>query len=136
MKTGTMQRNRAFCRWASVASATLLTAVAMMGAPTEASALPRNDMRSAYGRALAAFNDLEIEAALETVNAAISQAESSGAGEDPVLASLFLLRAGLRYSLEGSEGRAAVLEDLTRAVTLTTTSLCLSSFARKSSPPF
>ncbi|MGB1701009.1 MAG: hypothetical protein ACPHRO_13715, partial [Nannocystaceae bacterium] len=61
---------------------------------------------------------LEIEAALETVSTAIAEAESAGSGEDPVLASLFLLRAGLRYSLEGAEGRSAVLEDLTRAVTL------------------
>ena len=90
----------------------------MIGFSTEATALPRNDMRSAYGRALAAFNDLEIEAALDTVSGAIAEAESSGAGDDPVLASLFLLRAGLRYSLEGADGRAAVLEDLTRAVTL------------------
>ena len=35
-----------------------------------------------------------------------------------MLAALCLLRAGLRYSLEGAEGRSAVLEDLTRAVTL------------------
>ncbi len=113
-----MQRNRAFSSWASVTSALLLTVAGMMTTPEEASALPRNDMRAAYGKALAAFNDLEIEAALETVDGAIAEAASSGSGDDPVLASLFLLRAGLRYSLEGADGRAAVLEDLTRAVTL------------------
>lgn len=113
-----MQRNRAFCRWTSVTSALLASAIGMMATSSEVSALPRNEMRAAYGRALAAFNDLEIEAALETVSAALAEADSSGSGEDPVLASLFLLRAGLRYSLEGAEGRAAILEDLTKAVTL------------------
>lgn len=96
----------------SLAAATSLAVV------SPADAAPRNDMRAAYGRALASFNDLEIEAALEIVNEAIAAAEAGGAGEDPVLASLFLLRAGLQYSLMGADSRAEVLEDLTRAVRL------------------
>jgi hypothetical protein len=86
--------------------------------PTLALAGPRDDMKAAYDRALADANNLEYDSALATIDGAIAAAEASGNQDDPVLASLYLLRAGLTFSAEGHAAKDKMLTDLKRAVSL------------------
>lgn len=88
-------------------------------APSVAWAGPRDDMKAAYDQALAQANELEYDAALATINNSISAAEAAGAGQDPVLASLYVLRAALTFSLEGGKvAKDRINADLQRALTL------------------
>lgn len=87
-------------------------------APSLAWAGPREDMKAAYDQALAQANELEYDAALATLNNSISASEAAGAGQDPVLASLYVLRAALTFSLEGGKGKDKIVADLQRALTL------------------
>jgi hypothetical protein len=96
----------------------LLAGLVAAAVPNLAWAGPREDMKAAYDQALAQANELEYDAALATINNAISTAESGGAGQDPVLASLYVLRAALTYSLEGGKGKDKIVGDLQRALTL------------------
>ncbi len=86
--------------------------------PEQAWAGPRDDMKAAYDGALAQANNLEYDAALATINSAISAAESGGNANDPVLASLYMLRAALTFSAEGHGAAPKILADLKRAVAL------------------
>ena len=86
--------------------------------PSLAEAAPRDDMKAAYQSALDQANNLEYDGALGTLNGAINGAESAGDGEDPVLASLYMLRAALTFSAEGHGAAPRILADLQRAVTL------------------
>jgi len=79
---------------------------------------PREDMRSSYGQALQLFNDLEIDKAVATVDQAISAAEAAGAGQDPTLASLYVMKAALLYSTQGDEAAEGITQALTTAVKL------------------
>lgn len=90
----------------------------LAGSPSTASASPREDMRQSYAMALDQFNNLDYPAAKATIDGAIDGAQSSGAGEDPVLASLYVLRAALLYSEEGDVARARILQALQRAAAL------------------
>lgn len=96
-------------------SSSLLSAV--MLSPTPAHAGPRDDMKAAYDKALADANNLEYDAALSTLDSAIASAEA-GSQDDPVLASLYLLRAALIFSAEGHAAKDRMLADLERAVSL------------------
>lgn len=99
-------------------TSSLLSGLAVLTLPSLAHAGPRDDMKAAYDKALADANNLEYDAALGTLNGAIAAAESSGNQDDPVLASLYLLRAALTFSAEGSGAEDRILSDLERAVTL------------------
>lgn len=79
---------------------------------------PRDDMKAAYDNALVQANNLEYDAALGIINSAISSAESSGNANDPVLASLYMLRAALTFSAQGNGAAPQILADLKRAVSL------------------
>jgi hypothetical protein len=96
-----------------------LTTVALANlTPTQAWAGPRDDMKAAYDNALVQANNLEYDAALGILNSAISTAESGGSASDPVLASLYMLRAALTFSAEGHGAAPKILADLKRAVSL------------------
>jgi len=86
--------------------------------PGLAHAGPRDDMKVAYDRALADANNLEYDSALSGLNGAIAAAESQGHQADPVLASLYMLRAALTFSAEGRGAKDRILADLQRAVSL------------------
>ncbi|MFO7562710.1 MAG: hypothetical protein R6X02_08695 [Enhygromyxa sp.] len=86
--------------------------------PALAHAGPRDDMKAAYDKALADANNLEYDAALGTLNGAIAAAEASGNSSDPVLASLYMLRAALTFSAEGKAAKDRIHADLQRAVSL------------------
>src|SRR5689334_17884696 len=75
--------------------------LATLTCSTPAWAGPRDDMKAAYDNALVQANNLEYDAALGIINSAISAAESGGNASDPVLASLYMLRAALTFSAEG-----------------------------------
>ncbi|MFV8752370.1 hypothetical protein ACNOYE_17635 [Nannocystaceae bacterium ST9] len=92
--------------------------MATLVAPDLAWAGPREDMKAAYAQALAQANELEYDAALATINNSIASAEGAGAGQDPVLASLYVLRAALVFSLEGGKAKDKIVADLQRALTL------------------
>ena len=79
---------------------------------------PRDDLKAAYDSALVQANNLEYDAALGIINSAISTAESNGNGSDPVLASLYMLRAALTFSAQGHGAAPQILADLKRAVSL------------------
>ena len=91
---------------------------AMLLCPSLAEAGPRDDMKASYQAALDQANNLDYGAALGSLNDAINGAEASGDGDDPVLASLYLLRAALTFSSEGHGAAPKILADLQRAVTL------------------
>lgn len=102
-----------------LAGALTLTTVALAGlSPSQAWAGPRDDMKAAYDNALVQANNLEYDAALGIINAAISTAESGASASDPVLASLYMLRAALTFSAEGHGAAPKILADLKRAVSL------------------
>lgn len=97
----------------------MLTTLALAGlTPTQAWAGPRDDMKAAYDNALVQANNLEYDAALGILNASISAAESGGNANDPVLASLYMLRAALTFSAQGHGAAPQILADLKRAVSL------------------
>jgi hypothetical protein len=97
----------------------ICTTLALAGlTPTQAWAGPRDDMKAAYDNALVQANNLEYDAALGIINGSISSAESSGNGNDPVLASLYMLRAALTFSAQGHGAAPQILADLKRAVSL------------------
>lgn len=106
-------------RTSPAGSALLATTLALFGlSPSLAWAGPRDDMKAAYDNALVQANNLEYDAALGILNSAISAAESGGHGSDPVLASLYMLRAALTFSAQGNAAAAQILADLKRAVSL------------------
>ena len=113
-------RTRLARRLAGASLAVTLAGVAGLAA-TPAHAVPRDDMRGAYAQALQQFNDLEVEKALQIINDGITAATQAGAGEDPVLASLYLMRAALTYSTQGDEARDAKYAAWKRAVAATLT---------------
>jgi hypothetical protein len=79
-----------------------------------AEAAPREDAKISYRQATDQFNNLDLDAAGVTLEAAISRAQGDGLGGDPVLAPLLALRAGIIYSATGD--RAKTVEALTEAV--------------------
>src|SRR5262245_9950539 len=84
--------------------------------PNVAWAGPRDDMKSAYGRAISQFNDMDLEGAQLTLDLAINQAKSGGLGSDPALAPLLSLYAGVLFTNSGDRARAlSVFEDAVRA---------------------
>ena len=101
-----------------LASALATFAASSVFAPATAMAGPRDDMKAAYEKALSEANNLEYDAALNTINTAIQAAIDGGNADDPVLASLYLLRAALTYSSQGSAARDAIMADLKGAVIL------------------
>lgn len=90
----------------------------MAGYPNSAWAGPREDMREAYATALDQFNNLDYPAARSAIDSGIDQAEAAGAGNDPSLASLYVLRAALFYSEEGDAAMARIDQALQQAVRL------------------
>jgi hypothetical protein len=96
----------------------LTTALGLGLTSFEAEARPRDDMRAAYDNALRLFNDLELDAAITTVDTAISNAQAAGAGQDPTLASLYLLKAALIYSNEGDGAADRIVGEMQNAAQL------------------
>ena len=113
MKRMRLDRGRAGALCSAAAAALMALAL-----PTSALATPRDDMRDAYATALDQFNNLDYPAAAATIESGISKAQSEGAGGDPSLASLYVLKAALLYSNEGDAAQARIMEALKRAVGL------------------
>ncbi|MBC8069087.1 MAG: hypothetical protein IAG13_12200 [Deltaproteobacteria bacterium] len=99
-------RERA-CAWlrallrGGAAAALLWTAV-----PGEAQAAPRDDVRGAYDQAKEQFNNLELDQALATLDAAVARAEGAGIASDPTLGPLHVLRGGIIFSNTGNRAQA------------------------------
>lgn len=120
-----MDRHFASHKPARRRASALLMAAAALGlggllalTPATAMAGPRDDMKTAYDKALSEANNLEYDAALNTINTAITAAIDAGHAEDPVLASLYMLRAALTFSAEGHAAKDRILADLQGAVIL------------------
>ncbi len=77
-------------------------------------ASPRDDIKSAYIDAAQQLNDLDLEGALGTLDAAIAHAQSAGLSGDPSLAPLHVMRGGILFSTTGD--RAQTLTALENAV--------------------
>ncbi len=77
-------------------------------------ATPRDDVRNAHASAKEQFNNLDLEAALATLDAAVSRAEGAGLGSDPTLAPVHVLRGGIIFSNSGN--RAQTLAAFKQAI--------------------
>ncbi|HWB75771.1 MAG TPA: hypothetical protein VG755_12475 [Nannocystaceae bacterium] len=75
-------------------------------APGSAFAGPRDDVYGAYASAKDQFNNLDLDAALGTLDAAVARAEGAGIGSDPTLAPLHVLRGGIIFSNTGNRAQA------------------------------
>ncbi len=77
---------------------------------------PRDDIKTAYGVAQSQFNELELDAALATLEVAIARAQGAGLAADPMLAPLLVLRGGVVYSNTGDRSRTiAAFQEAVRA---------------------
>jgi hypothetical protein len=74
--------------------------------PGEAQAGPRDDVRGAYDQAKEQFNNLELDQALATLDAAVARAEGAGIASDPTLGPLHVLRGGIIFSNTGNRAQA------------------------------
>ncbi|MEX1361738.1 MAG: hypothetical protein AB1Z98_01330 [Nannocystaceae bacterium] len=73
-------------------------------------------MRASLLQAKAQFNELELEASLATLDAAIARAQGLGMGADPAIAPLHVLRGGIIYSIDGDRSRTvAAFQEAVRA---------------------
>jgi hypothetical protein len=79
------------------------TFVAALGWVTDASAGPRDDIKSAYTTAKQQFNDLDLDTALSTLDGAVGRAEGAGLTGDPMLGPLHVLRGGIIFSNTGKK---------------------------------
>ncbi len=85
----------------------LIVAIVMWAAaPTAAFAGPRDDVRGSYDSAKEQFNNLELDAALGTLDTAVARAEGAGLTNDPTLAPLHVLRGGIIFSNTGNRAQA------------------------------
>lgn len=82
----------------------------------QAHAGPRDDMKAAYQTAQTQFNDLELDAAQATLEAAVARAQGAGMAADPAIAPLLVLRGGIIYSNTGDRSRTvAAFQEAVRA---------------------
>jgi hypothetical protein len=67
---------------------------------------PRDDVRGAYDQAKEQFNNLDLDGALSSLDAAVARAEGAGIGTDPTLGPLHVLRGGIIFSNTGNKAQA------------------------------
>lgn len=73
-------------------------------------------MRSAYQLAQTQFNELELDSAQATLEAAVARAQGAGMAADPAIAPLLVLRGGIIYSNTGDRSRTvAAFQEAVRA---------------------
>lgn len=90
--------------------------VGVLASAGVAHAGPRDDMKSAYQLAQTQFNDLELDAAQATLEAAVARAQGAGMAADPAIAPLLVLRGGIIYSNTGDRSRTvAAFQEAVRA---------------------
>ncbi|MCA9711035.1 MAG: hypothetical protein KDK70_34655, partial [Myxococcales bacterium] len=90
--------------------------VVALGLGSVAHAGPRDDMKSAYELAKGQFNELELDSAIATLEAAVARAQGAGMATDPALAPLLVLRGGIIYSNTGDRSRTvAAFQEAVRA---------------------
>lgn len=89
-------------RW-SVAVA--VAATVALGTASAHAAGPRDDVRQAFDTAKSQFNDLDLDAALATLDAAVTRAEGAGLANDPSLAPVHALRGGIIFSNTGNRSQ-------------------------------
>lgn len=100
----------------ALALAVGLGVLGMLGPVGVAHAGPREDMRAAYQSAQTQFNELELDAAQATLEAAVARAQSAGMAADPAIAPLLVLRGGIIYSNTGDRSRTvAAFQEAVRA---------------------
>jgi hypothetical protein len=88
----------------------------VLASPGVAHAGPRDDMKSAYQLAQTQFNELELDAAQATLEAAVARAQGAGMAADPAIAPLLVLRGGIIYSNTGDRSRTvAAFQEAVRA---------------------
>ncbi len=93
-----------------------LGVLGVLGPVGVAQAGPRDDMKAAYQTAQTQFNDLELDAAQATLEAAVARAQQAGMAADPALAPLLVLRGGIIYSNTGDRSRTvAAFQEAVRA---------------------
>lgn len=110
-----MARGKRGRSWRRLAPA-LAVGLWVLGASAVALAGPRDDMKAAYDLAKSQFNELELDAAQATLEAAVARAQGAGMAADPGLAPLLVLRGGIIYSNTGDRSRTvAAFQEAVRA---------------------
>jgi hypothetical protein len=110
------RRSRALRRRGSFVLGVLALALGLVGSAGLAHAGPRDDMKAAYQTAQTQFNDLELDAAQATLEAAVARAQGAGMAADPAIAPLLVLRGGIIYSNTGDRSRTvAAFQEAVRA---------------------
>lgn len=88
----------------------------VLGLGGMAHAGPRDDMKAAYDLAKSQFNELELDSAVATLEAAVARAQGANMAADPALAPLLVLRGGIIYSNSGDRSRTvAAFQEAVRA---------------------
>ncbi len=67
---------------------------------------PRDEVRSAFTSAKNQFNDLDLDAAMATLDGAVARAAGAGLANDPSLAPVHALRGGIIFSNSGNRAQA------------------------------
>jgi hypothetical protein len=111
VRTPSSTRSR---RLATLAS--WLLALVLCTTSSVAWAGPRDDVKSAYTTAKQQFNDLDLDAALATLDGAVGRADGAGLSGDPVLGPVHVLRGGIIFSNTGN--KAQTLAAFKQAVTV------------------
>lgn len=94
----------------------LALGLCVLGSSAAAHAGPRDDMKAAYELAKTQFNELELDAAQATLEAAVARAQGVDMAADPGLAPLLVLRGGIIYSNTGDRSRTvAAFQEAVRA---------------------
>jgi hypothetical protein len=108
-----MSAKRTYSRWARLRLVAAI-AVGLLAFPAVAEAGPRDDVRNAYATAKEQFNNLDLDAALAGLDAAVSRAEGAGLANDPTLGPVHILRGGIIFSNSGN--RAQTLAAFKQAI--------------------
>jgi len=82
-----------------------LAATLAWGVAGTAHAGPRDDIKASYGAAKQQFNDLDLDPALATLDAAVAKADGAGLANDPMLGPLHVLRGGIIFSNTGNRSQ-------------------------------
>jgi hypothetical protein len=92
--------------------AAFVIALGMLLLPLTSRAAPRDDVVDAVTNASNQLNELQLDAALATLDAAVAQADSTGMSDHPALARVHAMRAGIIFALTQDKGKtlAACLE--------------------------
>jgi hypothetical protein len=88
--------------------------IGLVLAPATSEASPRDDLGDAYLQAADQLNELQLDAALATLDNAVAAAEAAGISDHPALGQIHAMRAGIIFAL--TQDKAKTIEACIEAV--------------------